>query len=312
LQQKLQISKTSPMEMQNTENLLVKMYSELDDLLQDYQFFLVSKGEKFERRKTLLSDAETGTILAMYHLFGYKCFKYYYEDMILGRLKSWFPNAPQYKVFLRYTKMSWELMHLWLLFKIAGSKKSGTYFIDSKKLEVCHLKRAHQHQVFKDVAHKGKTSTGWFYGLKVHLVINDLGEIMAFEITPGNVADNNRELLKRLLDDLQGICVGDKGYQSALFECFYEKSLHLLVKPKKNAKKKVPEQMRLVKLSRKRALIESVFDILSSVLDIEHSRHRSSTNGFVNILSALVAYQYREQKPSLPTVSKRNYRIAAA
>lgn len=300
------------MDTQNTENLLVKMYSELDDLLQCYQFFLASKGEKLKRRKTSLSDAETGTILAMYHLSGYKCFKYYYENMILGKLKSWFPKAPDYKVFLGYTKMSLELMHLWLLFKIAGSQKRETYFIDAKKLEVCHLKRAHQHQVFKDIAHKGKTSTGWFYGLKIHLVINDLGEIMAFEITPGNVADNNQELLKRLLNDLQGVCVGDKGYQSALFEYFYQRSLHLVVKPKKNTKNKAPEQAQLVKLSRKRALIESVFDILSSVLDIEHSRHRSSVNGFVNILSSLVAYQYREQKPSLPSIPQRNNRIAAA
>lgn len=287
------------MEAQYTENLLVKMYVELDDLLQAYQAFLHSQGIKFERRNCSLSDAEAATIIALYHLAAYKCFEYYYLDMVLGKLKSWFPKAPDYKVFLRYIKMSLELMHLWLLFKTAESKATGTYFIDSKKLEVCHLKRAHNHQVFKEIAHKGKTSTGWFYGLKIHLVINEFGEIMAFELTAGNVADNNKELLKRLLDKLQGICVGDKGYQTALFEYFYLNGLHLVVKPKKNSKKQQPEQDKLIKLSKKRALVESVFDITSSVLDIDHTRHRSSVNGWVNILSALVAYQYMEQKPSL-------------
>ena len=76
--------------------------------------------------------------------------------------------------------------------------------------------------MFQGYAKKGKSSMGWFYRLKLHLVINNLGEIISFELTAGNVADNNQGLLRKLLDQLQGCCVGDKGYLSKLFSFFYE------------------------------------------------------------------------------------------
>jgi hypothetical protein len=172
----------------------------------------------------------------------------------------------------------------------------------AKKLEVCHIKRERSHKVFKEQACKGKSSTGWFYGPKLHLVINHLGEIVSFLITAGHTADNNKEVLSYLLKDLQGKCCADKGYLTTLFATFYQSGLQLLVRPKKNMKP-LPALPANIRLLKQRAIIESVNDILATVCNVEHSQHRNPLHGLTNILSALVAYQYLEHKLTRPEKS---------
>lgn len=96
-----------------------------------------------------------------------------------------------------------------LLLKSLSGKQTGQYYIDSTKLPVCHNLRINRHKVFKDIAKRGKTSTGWFFGCKLHIVINSCGEIMSFSLTSGNVDD--RAVVKNLVDKLQGWLFGDRG-----------------------------------------------------------------------------------------------------
>lgn len=296
------------MDIQFTEKKLIEIYSTIDDLYKAFIKYQKRNGHYRSPRGVapLLSGPEVATILVNYHYSGYKCFEYYYRNFILKSYNDYFPSAPQYEVFLAYIPKTIDLVYLWLLYSMAQSKQTGLYFIDSKKLQVCHLRREKSNKVFKGIARKGKTSTGWFYGLKLHLVINNLGEIVSFDLTTGNVADNNQELLKKLLGQLDGICVGDKGYLSKLFTFFYENGLHLLTKPRKNMKNK-PVSNQYNFLINKRAVVESTFDILMTVCDIEHSRHRSPINAIVHILSALVAYQHMDMKPRVlyPSLTKK-------
>jgi len=106
------------------------------------------------------------------------------------------------------------------------SQRTSSYFIDSKKLPVCDNHRIYQNQVFAPVATRGKSSTGWFLGFKLHLVINQHGEVANFLFTPANGADNNQPVLQQQLSGLKGKCYGDSGYLSSLFEQFYEQGLH--------------------------------------------------------------------------------------
>jgi len=250
------------MEVQFTENKLIRLFIDIDDLYKSYLLFLKSKGghQKQPTRQTQLHPSEICTILVSYNYSGYKCFEYYYKESILKRYKDYFPESPSYECFLSYLPKVSDLIYLWLFHRVSLSKKTGLYIVDSKKLEVCHIKREHSNRVFQGIAKKGKSSTGWFYGLKIHLVINNLGEIISFELTTGNVADNNQDLLKRLFKKLDGICVGDKGYLSKLFSFFFENGLHLITKPKRNMKK-LPIQNSYNILINKRAVVESVFDI---------------------------------------------------
>lgn len=295
------------MNVQFTENKLIELFVEVDDLCLAYKEYKQKMGRPVTKnvRQPELTGPEVCTILAAYHYSGYKCFEYYYRELILDRHRDCFPDAPGYGCFVSLIPRSADLVYLWLLYSAGRSKRTGLYFVDSKKLQVCHLKREHSNKVFEGVARKGKTSTGWFYGLKIHLVINNLGEIVSFGLTPGNVADNNHGMLKKLLGALDGRCVGDKGYLSTLSAFFFEKGLHLVTKPKKNMKG-LPVDNNLNLLINKRAVVESVFDILGTVCDIEHSRHRSPLNASVHIFSALIAYQYMEQKPRVffPSMSK--------
>ena len=89
---------------------------------------------------------------------------------------------------------------------------TGITFIDSTTLAVCKNPRIHCHKTFAGLAQRGKTSTGWFYGFKLHLIVNDRGELLDFVLTPGNVDD--RTPVPRLARGLFGKLFGDKGYLS--------------------------------------------------------------------------------------------------
>ena len=303
------------MDVQITENKLIALYFEVDNLVIAYKKYQKRKGRlpvQKQGRRPALNGAEICTVLVAYHFSGYKCFEYYYKNSIQKHFKDCFPDAPSYECFLSYIPRVTDMMYLWLLYSCSQSKRTGLYFIDSKKLEVCHLKREKSNRVFKDYARKGKSSMGWFYGLKIHLVINNLGQIISFKLTSGNTADNNQDLLQYLLKSLEGCCVGDKGYLTKLFDFFYENGLHILTKPKKNMKNKLMPPL-WNKIIDKRGVIESVFDILTSICDIEHSRHRKPQNAFTHIFGSLIAYQFLDKKPTVfyPSLKKQNITICA-
>jgi hypothetical protein len=279
---------------------VVEVFCFIDDFCQQVKQYLATHPlpQGFEPpsaagRKPALSESEVLTILVLYHLSGFKCFMYFYERLVLGQLHSYFPKACSYPQFLALARQA--CCHAFLLahYRCGLSVRSGHYYIDSKKLPVCDNHRIHSHRVFAAVAARGKSSTGWFYGLKLHLVTNQHRELVRFLITPANVADNNQQVLSRLLSGLQGKCYGDKGYLSALLEELLEQGLHLVAKVRKNMKNMLLSLSDKINL-RKRGAIEAVNDILMSVCDIDHSRHRNPVNAMVQIFSGLTAYTFLE------------------
>ena len=191
-------------------------------------------------------------------------------------------------------------MHLAIFLKTCClGKCTGISYIDSTPLRSCHIKREKQHKVFKGIAQKGQCSLGWFYGFKLHIIINDRGEILDFIITPGNVDDRkplkDMDLHKRIFGKLYG----DKGYISKdLFEKLFVDGVHLITKIKKNMKNSLMLLQDKIAL-RKRALIETVNDELKNICQIEHTRHRSFKNFTTNLLSGLIAYSFFDKKPSI-------------
>ena len=140
---------------------------------------------------------------------------------------------------------------------------------------------------------------GWFFGFKLHLIINDKGEILNFMFTPGNVDD--RELLKHnhFVEKIRWKLCGDKGYiGQALFENLFLNGIQLITKVKNNMKNSLMSITDKIIL-RKRALIETVNDELKNIAQIEHSRHRSFDNFIVNTLSAIAAFCFFEKKPAI-------------
>jgi len=165
------------------------------------------------------------------------------------------------------------------------------------KLAVCENLRILQHRQFTSLAARGKTGTGWFYGFKLHLIVSNRGELLAWQVTPGNIDD--RRPVPKLTKRLCGKLFGDLGYLSEPLKILLkQQNLELITKVKKNIKNKFLNLSDKL-LLRKRAIIKTVFDQLKNISNIEHTRHRSMWNFLVNLASGLIAYSWREKKPSL-------------
>ncbi len=174
---------------------------------------------------------------------------------------------------------------------------TGIPYIDTSTIAVCHKKRISKNKVFDGLAEISKSTYGWFFGFKLHLVINEIGEIQALTLTKGNVDD--RKPLPILTKRLTGLLFGDKGYiKKELFERLFDRGLKLVTKVKKGMKNVLITLKEKI-LLRKRSIIETVFDSLKNKFEIEHTRHRSPTNFLIHVFSVLISYSMQSKKPSI-------------
>jgi transposase len=272
----------------------------VDDFCQVFLPFwertLLQDGSKKRRRPGQLSVSEMMTIIIHFHQSHYRDFKTYYTEHVCEHLRSEFPKLVSYERFV--ILMPSVLGPLSAYLKSLYGRCHGISFIDSTALAVCDNHRIHNHKVFAGVAQRGKGSMGWFYGLKLHLIVNDCGELLACQITPGNVDD--REPVPTLSRRLFGKLIADRGYISrALFEQLLDTfGVQLITRIRKNMKNRLMPLIDKL-LLRKRAIIESIVDQLKNISQIEHTRHRSPTNCFINIIAGLIAYCHQPKKPSL-------------
>jgi transposase len=281
---------------------LLELFVHVDDFCQKFlpalEQYLLSSGAVKRRRGRSLSISEVMTILIHFHQSHYRNFKAYYCEHVLPHLSEEFPDLVSYTRFVDFIPSA--LMPLCAYFrKFCLGDCSGVSFIDSTSLDVCLNQRIASHKVFAGLAGRGKTSTGWFFGFKLHLVINDRGELLNVQLTPGNVDD--RKPVPKLVSKLFGKVYGDKGYISQpLYDLLLQTfGVQLVTKRKSNSKNVLPMSLMDRILLRKRAIVECVIDQLKNISQIEHSRHRSVSSFLVNLLCGLIAYARQPKKPSL-------------
>lgn len=235
------------------------------------------------------------TIVIHFHQSKHRTFKDYYLKYVCQYLTEYFPNLVSYN---RMTELMPNVLTACLYYlKSRRGKETGISFVDSTAIPVCHPKRISRNKVFKSTAKLSKSSMGWFFGFKLHLIINDCGEILSCKITPGNVDD--RTHLSSMAQGISGKMFGDKGYiKKELSEQLLEKGLQLITPLKSNMNNKlIPINDKI--LLRKRSLIETVNDQLKNISYLVHSRHRSLHNFMLNLITALIAYTHQLKKPSL-------------
>lgn len=286
--------------------VLISIFCDIDDFCKEFEpewrKILIenqnksqTEDKKRRNRKTELSLSEAMTIVIMFHKTHYRTFKDYYYRYVVVFLRPYFPKLLSYSRFVNLMKTC--LFPLFVFSQGCLGKCTGISFVDSTILTVCHARRINSHRVFRKIARRGKTSTGWFYGFKLHLVINDIGEILAYMLTAGNVDD--RSPVPKMSVGIFGKLFGDKGYISQeLFFKLYEKGLQIVTRLKKNMKNNLMDLVDKV-LLRSRGVIESVNNKLKADCQIEHHRHRSPWNFFVNLISGIVSYAYNAYKPSI-------------
>jgi len=278
---------------------ILTLFFDIDEFCKEFEpvwnKHLLKASTKKRNRQRNLALSEVLTILVLFHLSGYRNLKTYYVLYVCRHLRSEFPRLVSYSRFVEFEREA--LMPLAAYLQIRGGRCSGISFVDSTKLAVCENLRIPQHKQFADCAGRGKTSVGWFYGFKLHLTLNECGELLSWFVTAGNVDD--RRPVPRLVKRLWGKLFGDKGYVSAPLKLLLgEQGVEFITKLKKNM---TPQSLTEIDkiLLRKRAVIETVIDQLKNISQIEHTRYRSFWNFLVNLVAGLVAYTWREKKPTL-------------
>lgn len=282
---------------------VTEFFVSIDDFCIEFEseikrHLLESTTTGLRNRKASLADSEIMSILVLFHYGQFSNFKSFYNHYVSAHMRDLFPGLVSYNRFVELqARVAVPLM---LFLKLRGlGRATGVSFVDSTPLRSCHNRRIHQHRTFKGIAERGQCSIGWFFGFKLHLIINDKGEILSFYLTKGNVDDRNFKVMRSMTENLFGKLFGDKGYVSkALSDLLFGNGIQMVAKPKKNMKNQnIPANDRI--LLRKRAIIECVNDELKNICKIEHTRHRSVNNFLINLLSALTAYCFFPKKPSL-------------
>jgi len=283
---------------------ITALYCGLDDFCQvlaDWEAHRLIPSEQTRQRTGKLSRSEMLFIVVLFHLSPYKNFKVFYLYGIGCQHRACFRNLPHYDRFV--SLMPRLFAPLMVLLHSLSGEETGLYFADPTKLAVCHNRRIDRHRVFDGLAARGKTSMGWFYGLKLHFVINHKGQIMALKITPGSTADST--MLDEISQHLAGKIYADKGSISReLFTKLWQRGLHLITGIRRNMRNHLMPLADKLML-RKRFIIETVLDILKCEMGLEHSRHRSVMNAMVHVLSCLVAYAFRPGKPSISLTAQK-------
>lgn len=278
-------------------NRLVEIFCDVDDFckafIPQWERQRIEDGTRKRKRNCNMYPSEIMTIIIAFHNSNYRCFKVFYTEFIQCYYRKEFPALLSYTRFVEMIPT--VFIPLCSYFNQVKGKATGIQFIDSTAIKVCHNLRINRHKVFARVAQRGKTTTGWFYGFKLHFTINHIGEILSAKLTPGNVDD--RIPVPELAKGLTGQLYGDKGYISKkLVASLAEKGINLVTGTRKNMKEKALSAWDNLIL-KKRFIIETVNDQLKNISQIEHTRHRSVQNFMVNIMGGLIAYCLKEKKP---------------
>ncbi len=281
---------------------ILTVFCEIDDFCNEFEpkfnRMLVDDGKRQRNKPGAMCLSEVMTLMVMFHLSGYRNLKTYYNGFVCRYLGAEFPHLVSYTRFVELEREA--LIPLWCYLHLRRGSCTGISFVDATTLKVCQNLRIPRHKVFAGSAGRGQTSVGWFYGFKLHLIINDKGEILSCYLTAGNVDDRQPVAgMVKKARRMFGKLFGDKGYISkALTECLQMEEVQLVTGIKKNMKNKLVNLYDKLML-RKRAIIETVNDQLKNISQIEHTRHRSLWNFLGNVAAGLIAYSFREKKPSL-------------
>ena len=282
-----------------TEDKITEIFSLTDEFCLEFQNsiegHLLGNSTK---KKPIMSQSEVICILIIFHGMQHKNIKHFYLNYVQKHLIHLFPNTVSYNRFVELSQQVILPMTMFLKMQCLG-ECTGITYVDSTPIRVCNKKRIKRNKVFKDIAAVGKSTMGWFYGFKLHLIVNEKGDILNFVITQGNVDDRAPLNDSKFLSKIKGKLYGDKGYISAkLTQLLFVDGVQLITGIRDKMKNCLLELKDKI-LLRKRSIIETINDELKNICQVEHSRHRSFENFISNLISGLIAYSFFPKKPAI-------------
>lgn len=272
-----------------TEHEITTIFCKFDDFCSELDEYtkhqFLGAPRKKQGPETRLSPSEVMTLLIGFQALRFRSFKAFYK-FVQEHWRGYFPHLVSYQRMVELIKS--VLGPLILFTQLYSGRRTGIYYVDSTSLAVCSLRRQKRHKTFEEMAKFGKTSIGWFFGLKLHLVINDKGEIIAFKVTKGNRNDGVEST--SLLKILKGLAFGDKGYiGKKIFDELLVGGLKLITRKRKNMAQGLLSEYEKQLLDQ-RNLVETVINHLKHHYQVWHTRHRSIANAMTHLVAAIAAY----------------------
>lgn len=266
---------------------IVEVYCFIDNFVK----MIESKSTKdLAGRKPMLTKTDYITLAIIKQEYGFKTTKQLYE-FVRDYMQKDFPPVPSYQQFNEGIKSTFRyfITIAWLLTKLTRQKESKYHIVDSSPLPVCNNQYRRIAKLFKGLARSGKNLNGWFWGFKLHLIINHNMEIEAIRISDGSVHDTD-VLEGDFIEEIKGWLVGDKGYiGKKRAQELAKKDIKLVTRSRANMKKTPALPMHNYLLSKRQA-IESTFSYLKHRLSVLNGYARSVEGFFVNVFSAVVTY----------------------
>lgn len=292
---------------------ITEIFCSIDDFCKVFEPALkqrtLTRGKNKRNRSFKMSTSEILTITVLFHLSGHRTFKHFYLYYVKEYLQKEFPQTVSYNRFVELMQANMLPLTLYMKTCCLG-ECTGISFVDSTPIRACKNKRIKNNKVFKDIVTTGRSTMGWFYGFKLHIVVNDKGELLDFIITQANVDDRTPIKQDNFLKKIFGSLYADKGYLSKeLTALLFDQGLHLVTGIRNNMKN-VLMTMRDKILLRKRSVIETINDQLKNICQAEHSRHRSFGNFITNLVASLIAYSFQEKKPAIKFETKTTNQVA--
>lgn len=253
---------------------------------------ITNKNPPVKQRKLRLSEIVTLGIFRFY--VGTTNWKDFYWHIDTYHRRD-FPNLPCYSKFIEgvnfVSPLGFFLCLAFAQFFRDSTPLEEPKFADSSKLKVCEIKREFSHKVCRNIAAKSKSSMGWFYGFKLHVVSNRLMQILSVTVTAGNKDD--RKGLSQIWHHIFGLIVADGGYVGKEFSAEAQRlGKCLLTGVRANMKKVMTvHQHRLLKL---RQSVETIFSVLKLRFHMESTLPRSSLGYFSHYCWCLAAYQLKQ------------------
>lgn len=282
-----------------TEDKITEIFVIADDFCKEFEL-VINKHSlgNAPKRKPVLKMSEVITIMVIFHGMNQRTMKHFYLNYVQKHLLHLFPKTVSYNRFVELMQQANLPLTMFLKMYCLG-ECTGITYVDSTPIRVCKNKRIKRNKVFKDIATVGKSTMGYFFGFKLHLIVNEKGEVVNFVITQANIDDREPLKAPKFLQKIKGKIYGDKGYISAeLIELLFNDGIHLVTNIRNNMKNSLMTFADKI-LLRKRSIIETINDELKNICQVEHSRHRSFENFISNLISGLVAYSFFPKKPSI-------------
>ncbi|MBV8453662.1 MAG: IS982 family transposase [Deltaproteobacteria bacterium] len=276
---------------------LTEVFCEVDDFCQafdaQWKVHLLGSGAAPRGPKPGLAVSEIITLLLVLHSAGFKYLKNFYQGFAMPMLRPGFPAMPCYEQFVTIQKRAFVPLLFFLLSRMG--KTTGIYYIDSTSLPVCDNHRLYRHKTFAGLARRGKTSRGWFFGFKLHLVFNHLNQIVACKLTPGHLHDT--QPVPQLTKHLLGKLFADKCYLGKqLAHALLGRGLTLFTRIRKNMKalpRALPDKL----LLKARNMAETIIGTIKQFSSLNLPKHRLPLNAFLHLLATITADQINPIKP---------------